>query len=78
MDMNWTAFDSPLGPLTLIGSDAGLDELRFPGRGRLPEASWRPNAFAGTTAQLAEYFAGERAAFDLELDLRGSASSLRV
>jgi methylated-DNA-[protein]-cysteine S-methyltransferase len=68
--------ETPIGRLTLIGSDAGLRRVCFPhepealaamrSRGALPECL-RPAA-----AQLEQYFAGQRRTFELELDLSGT------
>ena len=77
MDMHWTVFDSPIGPLTLVGSTEALTGLRFPG-GAAPSGERDDGAFAEVTRQLTEYFAGERTAFDLPLELRGSEDQLRV
>ena len=64
-------YDSPVGPLTLLAGPAGIRELRFPGRSaRPPHAAKR--AMPQASAQLREYFAGERRAFTLDLDLRGT------
>jgi methylated-DNA-[protein]-cysteine S-methyltransferase len=69
----WTTFESPLGPLTLVGEAGGLSGLRFPGRGpALDEAAHRPDTFGAAVEQLEEYFAGERRRFELDLDLRGT------
>jgi methylated-DNA-[protein]-cysteine S-methyltransferase len=69
----WTTYESPLGPLTLVGEAGGLSGLRFPGRGpALDEAAHRPDAFGAAVEQLEEYFAGERRRFELNLDLRGT------
>lgn len=73
----WSVFDSPLGPLTLLSEGGHLTELRFPGRGR-PPGERDDGALAEATRQLAEYFAGERTAFDLRLELRGSDGQRRV
>ena len=74
----WTTYESPLGPLTLIGGEAGLTQLSFPGRaGVLEEADRRPEALAAATRQLDEYFAGERPAFELALDLRAGTAFQR-
>jgi methylated-DNA-[protein]-cysteine S-methyltransferase len=78
MNMNesigWTIYESPLGPLVLLAGPRGLRELRFPGEGGpLDEALHRPAALSTAVAQLEEYFAGERTAFDLPLDPGGSA-----
>lgn len=78
-DSAWTAYESPLGSLTLLAGPTGLTGLRFPGGvGRLDEAARRPNAFHAALEQLGQYFAGDRAIFDLELDLRGTAFQRRV
>jgi methylated-DNA-[protein]-cysteine S-methyltransferase len=72
---NTTTYTSTLiGPLTLVGSDGKLAALHFGDRG----ANGDPRAFAQATAQLDEYFAGERQAFDLELDIRGTDFQLSV
>jgi methylated-DNA-[protein]-cysteine S-methyltransferase len=69
--IRWTVYDSPIGPLTLVASDAGLRELSFPGRSRVPaEAAKAPLPEA--TEQLDAYFAGELRRFDLPLDLHGT------
>jgi len=70
--VHWTIYESPVGPLTLVAGPRGLTELRFPGRLRLPaEATKRP--MPAVVDQVEAYFAGERQAFDLPLDLRGTA-----
>jgi methylated-DNA-[protein]-cysteine S-methyltransferase len=72
-DTVWAVYESPIGALTLHASAQGLTGLGFPGRtAPLPEAAHDPAALAGAVAQLDEYFAGERARFDLALDLRGT------
>src|SRR3954454_15291890 len=77
MDMHWTVFDSAIGPLTLVGSTEALTGLRFPGGAAIP-GERRDGAFAQATRQLAEYFAGARTDFDLELELRGSERERRI
>ena len=77
--MIWTSYESPLGPLTLIGGPRGLRNVYFPGRGpRRSEGDRDPAAFTDTTAQLDEYFAGTRRTFELPLDLDGTAFQRRV
>jgi methylated-DNA-[protein]-cysteine S-methyltransferase len=78
--MPWTIYESPLGPLTMIGGDAGISRMRFPGsEERLDEASRRPAAFAAAVEQLDEYFGGDRHAFELDLDLgAGTAFQRKV
>ena len=67
----WTIYQSPIGPLTLIGGSNGLSDLNFPGRIPLP-----PSAERGELPEVAEqldaYFAGELQSFDLNLDMRGT------
>jgi methylated-DNA-[protein]-cysteine S-methyltransferase len=70
-EVHWTIYESPLGPLTLVAGPRGLTDLSFPGRLRPPaEATKRPMPAA--VDQLDAYFAGERHAFDLALDLDGT------
>jgi methylated-DNA-[protein]-cysteine S-methyltransferase len=77
--MAWTTYPSPLGPITLIGGMAGLRHVYFPGRAPTLAPSDRdPSALADAVEQLDEYFAGERQAFELELDLAGSSFRHRV
>jgi methylated-DNA-[protein]-cysteine S-methyltransferase len=67
----WTIYESPLGPLTLCGGPNGIGRVHFPGRSlHLDEANRGPMTVA--VEQMKEYFAGERRAFDLTLDLDGS------
>ena len=73
--------DSPIGPLTLVASDDGLQEIHFPN-----EAVARPSAdgpvdadhpvLAEAARQLGEYFAGARTEFDLPLRPAGTAFQL--
>ncbi len=78
-DTTWTVHDTPVGQLTLIAGPAGLTGLRFPGGPELPPAGHRPDArLAAAAEQLDEYFAGERDAFELDLDLRGTEFQLGV
>lgn len=69
-------YDSPLGPMIVAATDAGLAGLWFEGQRHLPDSNgW---AFAPghpvlveATSQLRDYFAGRRTGFDLPLDLQG-------
>lgn len=71
--MSWTIYESPLGPLTLVGGAAGLAGLRFPGRGAaLGEAERDGDPLVEATRQLDEYFLGVRRGFELDLDLGGT------
>jgi methylated-DNA-[protein]-cysteine S-methyltransferase len=70
-NVDWTIYESPLGPLTLVAGERGLTHLSFPGRLRPPaEAAKRP--MPAIVDQLEAYFAGERHGFDLDLDLQGT------
>jgi methylated-DNA-[protein]-cysteine S-methyltransferase len=75
----WTVYESPLGPLTLLGDDRRLHAMYFRGRsGALDEAARDPRPFGEATSQLAEYFAGERRRFELTLSLEGTPFQRRV
>jgi methylated-DNA-[protein]-cysteine S-methyltransferase len=74
---HWTVYESPLGPLTVSVGPKGLRGIYFPRRGlRLDERLRRP--LPKVTGQLDEYFAGERRAFELDLDLQGAPLQMRV
>lgn len=72
-----TSIDSPVGPLFLAASDAGLHVIEFH-RSRHParrQHDWRQGAHRWldeTAGQLAEYFAGHRHRFDLPLAPQGT------
>lgn len=73
MSRFFTMYESPLGPLTLIGGTAGLAALRFSAvGGELVHDEHRPELFDEAVAQLHGYFAGTRRHFDLRLDLGGT------
>jgi methylated-DNA-[protein]-cysteine S-methyltransferase len=75
----WTIYESPLGPLTLRGKASALSGLEFPGRGpQRDEADRDREAFRTVITQLDEYFNGHRQAFDLPLELRGTAFQQQV
>jgi methylated-DNA-[protein]-cysteine S-methyltransferase len=75
----WHIHETPLGPLTLHAGPRGLTAVAFPRRGgALDEAGRDPAALALAAMQLDEYFAGERTAFDLALDLAGTPFQRRV
>jgi methylated-DNA-[protein]-cysteine S-methyltransferase len=80
MTIAWDVYESPLGPLTIAAGPGGLTALSFPGSadGACDERDRDPAALAGAVAQLDAYFAGERRAFDLPLDLRGTPFQRRV
>jgi methylated-DNA-[protein]-cysteine S-methyltransferase len=75
----WHIHETPLGSLTLHAGPSGLTAVVFPGgAGALDEAGRDPAALALAAMQLDEYFAGERTAFDLALDLAGTPFQRRV
>ena len=71
--------ESPLGLLTLVGSDAGLRAILWadddPARAGLADVALQPGSvdvLDEAARQLDEYFAGSRTTFDLPLDLQGT------
>ena len=76
-DATWDIYESPIGPLTLIAGPAGLRGLWFPGKTPTsPESARTP--LSQVTEQLDAYFAGELRAFEIELDMRGTALDREV
>lgn len=77
-----TSIQSPVGLLTLTASDAGLGGLYFEGDARAADAAATlahdGAPFDGAIAQLVEYFAGRRTAFDLVLAPEGTPFQRRV
>jgi methylated-DNA-[protein]-cysteine S-methyltransferase len=82
MSVTHTVMDSPLGELTLVGGDGALAGVYFDGQRNRPrpERLGRPSRtdFAEPVRQLGEYFAGERTAFELDLDLHGDEFDRQV
>jgi methylated-DNA-[protein]-cysteine S-methyltransferase len=69
---------SPVGELTLVGSDAGLQAVLFAGEAVPAGATEAPHPVLDEAArQLHEWFAGERTTFDLPLDLRAATAFQR-
>src|ERR1700679_3307491 len=67
----WSIYESPIGALKLVAGSRGLTNIYFPGRApRLPEGERR--SLREAADQLDAYFAGERQAFELDLDLGGN------
>jgi methylated-DNA-[protein]-cysteine S-methyltransferase len=67
--------DSPLGPMLLAATNRGLAGVWFEGQKHGPDSrGWREDpqnpVLREAAAQLRAYFAGERQAFDLPLDLQ--------
>jgi methylated-DNA-[protein]-cysteine S-methyltransferase len=78
LTINYSRIASPVGPLLLGATDAGLAVLAF-GHQLLAKLhgqrlEWREsaNATAKVRRQLDEYFAGKRREFNLPLDLHGT------
>lgn len=73
--LSMLTLDSPLGMLRLYGTDTDLASVCLPdGKQAAPEVPVRETAaLAATAAQLREYFAGTRTAFDLPLAPEGTA-----
>lgn len=70
--IGWLQVPTPIGVLTLVGSEQGLHEIGFEGA-RPPEGAMQSERLLGDAAsQLAEYFAGGRRVFELELAPRGT------
>ncbi|RVT94361.1 methylated-DNA--[protein]-cysteine S-methyltransferase [Sphingomonas crocodyli] len=78
MTLSSKTVPSPVGELTLVASGEGLVAILWenddPGRVRLGEVVDDPEhpILIAAARQLGEYFAGERTAFDLPLDFRGT------
>jgi methylated-DNA-[protein]-cysteine S-methyltransferase len=75
--------DSPLGPLLLARTAAGLAGVWFDDQQHHPAAWTAPHAPADpllrrTAQQLSQYFEGESVRFDAPLDLHGTAFQRRV
>lgn len=75
----WAVFrETPVGLLTLVEQDGSLTHLLF-GRVDVPGArQGETPLLADVCRQLEEYFAGERRAFQLPLEPRGTAFQLKV
>jgi len=77
---------SPLGELLLVGEETkagvALTSVSLPGQRNAPDigVGWQraPGAFALVTRQLEEYFASERAHFDLVLAPNGTPFQQRI
>jgi methylated-DNA-[protein]-cysteine S-methyltransferase len=70
-----SVLDTPIGPLGLVASATGLRAVLFDGGGIRPEGS--SPVLAESERQLEAYFAGELVAFDLPLELDGTAFQRR-
>jgi methylated-DNA-[protein]-cysteine S-methyltransferase len=78
----YTSVDSPIGELLLLGDGHSLHGL-YMQEGRKPTRiapQWECSTalFTDVVAQLAEYFAAERIAFDIRLTMSGTQFERRV
>lgn len=77
-----TTIDTPIGPLLLVGDGDALHGVGFVSGPRPPrvDPAWREDRepLAPVVAQLDEYFAGERTAFDLPLTFTGTPFQVAV
>lgn len=77
-----TTIDSPVGTLTLVADGPSLIGLYMEEQRHRPDQSIfgvnEDEGFEDVKEQLSEYFAGDRTAFELDLDLRGTEFQVRV
>ncbi len=77
----FTRIESPVGPLLLVASDAGLHHVMFANSKRAkPDPNWQEDASLLREAiqQLRGYFAGELESFDLVLAPEGTEFQCQV
>ncbi len=75
MTLHQRHLDTPIGQLTLVASEAGLNMILFESEDppEIDAAIDESDPILSSAArQLSEYFAGERREFDLPLDLEGT------
>ena len=75
--LNAVRYESPLGVLTLVSDGSALTALQFPGRFAV-QPQGDPRLLAAAVAELDEYFKGERQAFSLAIDLKGTTFQQRI
>lgn len=74
-----TTMDTPIGPLRVEASPAGLRRVVFGGKGAARTTSAEAQKHLDEAVrQLRQYFAGKRDTFDLPLDLEGTEHQKRV
>jgi methylated-DNA-[protein]-cysteine S-methyltransferase len=89
-ELAWATLSSPVGPLAVGCTDAGVAQVRFrisprdrlrAGLAAQPAADGgaqaRDEMLAAARDQLAEYFAGQRTEFDLPIDWTGTSPAQR-
>jgi methylated-DNA-[protein]-cysteine S-methyltransferase len=76
--MRYARVATPIGTLTLVAGDAGLRAVLWPGEASPAGAAEAPDdaVLAAAAEQIRAWFAGERTAFDLPLDL-GAATAFQ-
>lgn len=76
-DVSKAYYESPIGTIEVVGSEAGVSGLNFVDikeeKARPKAKSAPPPPVANALAQLDGYFRGERKAFTVKLDLKGTA-----
>jgi methylated-DNA-[protein]-cysteine S-methyltransferase len=78
MALHLARLDSPIGPLTLVGGDAGLRRVLWPGEPPPPDAEGAPHAVLDVARrELDDWFAGRLTAFSVALDLAGATNFQR-
>lgn len=83
MTIHYTRIDSPIGPLLLAASDAGMHTIEFQdAKHRVKRGDdWEQSAhplLERARRQLEEYFAGKRRSFDLPLAPQGTPFQRQV
>lgn len=69
--------DTPLGLVTLVGTEQGLTEISF-GPAGPEEGEQVPECLYTAALQLQEYFQGQRTGFDLALIMQGTSFQVQV
>ncbi len=77
MNRYFMSLESPVGRLVLTSNDTHLKSLTFSDE-QIEVSEYLPEILQKTAAQLAEYFAGIRCQFDLDLDPDGTEFQKRV
>ncbi|BDX30970.1 methylated-DNA--protein-cysteine methyltransferase [Mycobacterium antarcticum] len=79
--LHYRTVDSPVGPLTLAGTEGRLRHLRMVDQTYEPDrVGWEPDPvmFEDVVRQLEAYFSGDLVDFDLHLDMVGTDFQRRV
>src|ERR1700733_3819360 len=76
--MFYTHIESPVGSLTLVGDESGLQELAFGNKAPQHDRIEDKGRLAEAIRQLRAYFAGDLEAFELSLTPKGTPFQLQV